>query len=179
MGWKGMLRSIRAAERRADEGQMRLLRQHERSQKRKDKIYEEMRAFDEVSKYHDYINSLLSLHSHCSRIVNWHVLHSSKSPTEPINNHLLELSAEEAYDNFRPSFWDRLFGRTQKKKQMLQKAIEIAHEEDTRNYQSALGEYRSEYQDWVEITNLAGKIIANDVDAYIEALQELNPHVSG
>jgi len=65
--------------------------------------------------------------------------------------------------------------RVEARRTQLASAIEEAKWADDKKYQQALKDYAQELSEWEKMTELAGKILADDPEAHLEAIQEVNP----
>lgn len=74
MGWKGTIRSIQAAQRRAERESRRRQRELEKQRQQLEKMQELERAAYEVEVYENHIDLLLSVHKECGTIWNWEEL---------------------------------------------------------------------------------------------------------
>ena len=175
MGWKGTLRSLQAAARRADREAQRRQRELERQRAQIAKMEALARATYEVQVYENYIDVLLSVHKECSNTWNWEEIRSASPPVEPVKSHERESSAQQKLDRFEPGFFDRLFGRTESKRAKLSKAVEDARRKDEGEYKEALQTYRQEYAGWEEARDLARRILTGDLEAYEETIRETDP----
>jgi hypothetical protein len=152
-------------------------RQRELEQQRRElaKMQELERARFEVNEYENYIEVIKSIHKECGDPWNWHEIKSSPPPEEPQFQHKNEMAAQGAFDNYVPSFFDKIFRRIEKKKSVLLKEIEKAREEDKTEYKKTHDEYVKNYQEWINLIEIAKKICAGSIEAYIEAIKEANP----
>jgi len=78
-------------------------------------------------------------------------------------------------DNYKPSRSDRLFKRIESKIEELTKAVMEAQKAEDEQYQKALKNHEKEVAEWEEITELAGRILADEPEAHLEAIEQLNP----
>lgn len=87
LGWKGTLRSISAASRRAEREARRRQRELETQRRQLEKMQEMERAIYEVEEYENHIDLLLSVHKECSDVWDWEAIQSSEPPAEPTKSH--------------------------------------------------------------------------------------------
>jgi len=159
MGWKGTLRSIRAAQRRAEREAQRRRRELERQRKQLEKMRELERAAYEVQVYENYIDLLLSVHKEGSDVWDWEAIRSSELPT---NIH--EELAQAKLDGFKPGVFDELLGRAESKRDELVRAVEEAKQADEKEYQEAL-----------QARELADRILGGSAEAYLDAIRQTDP----
>ncbi|MCI0648284.1 MAG: hypothetical protein L0346_25795 [Chloroflexi bacterium] len=141
-------------------------------------MHELERAAYEVEVYENYIEVLTSVHKDVGQDIDWQaILSSGVTPQEPQRDKFTasESSARTALENYKPSALDKLLKRSDSKREELSKAIGDAAEKDNKAYQEALREYRVEYAEWRAERELAERIIARDVNAYLEAITKLSP----
>jgi len=152
-------------------------RQRELELQRKElaKMQELERAQFEVNEFENYIELIKSIHKECEKFWNWEEIKSSNPPEEPQPQQRNEVKAQKVFDNYTPSFFDKLFHKIEKKKSALLKEIEKAKEEDRIEHKKAYDEYLQNYQEWKTLTEIANKICAGDIEAYVEAIKEVNP----
>jgi hypothetical protein len=175
MGWKGALRSMEAAARRA-ERESRL--QHNellRQQKQLQKMLERERAAFEVELHENRIDLLRSIHKECGPLWDWRSLASLQAPTLPISMHGREKSAVLALQSFEPSFWDKLFRRVDSKKQFLKSAIELAQDADAKEYLEAITKHQGEMSEWQERRRIAERVLAGEIQVFREVIEEIGP----
>jgi len=175
MGWKGTLRSIEAASRRAERDAQRRRRELERQRKQLEKMQELERAAYEVEVYENHIDLLLSVHKECSASWDWEAIKSTAPPAEPEKTHTHKELAQAALDEFKPSLLDKMRKRVDSKRDELAKAVEEAKETDEREYQESLKAHEQELADWEASCELASQVLAGDQEAYLDALRQTNP----
>jgi hypothetical protein len=175
MGWKGTLRSIEAAGRRAEREAQRRRRELERQRKQLERMQELERAAYEVEVYENHIDLLLSVHKECSNPWNWKAIKSAAPPREPERTHSHEESAQAALDGFKPSLLDKMLKRVDSKRDELAKAVEEAKKIDEREYQESLRAYEQEHRDWEAACELASQVLSGNPEAYLDAIRQTNP----
>jgi hypothetical protein len=167
MGWKGTLRSIAAAQRRAEREALRRQRELDRQRKQLQKMRELERAAYEVEVYENYIDILLSVHKECSNDWDWQAILSSRETSQPIRSYTREELARTKLNEFEPSFTDKLMGRVEAKRAERLKAVEEAKRVDDEEYQKALEAYA--------VREIASRILAGDFQAFIDAIIQTDP----
>ena len=175
MGWKGTLRSMQAAQRRAERESLRKQRELAKRRKQLETMQELQRAAYEVDVYNNYIDILLSVHKDCSDPWDWYAIKDSDPPDKPKKIPTKQIKAQAALDNYKPSITDKMLRRIESRRTELNTAIEIARKRDAADYASALSEYEKDYADWEKARALAGRIVASDPTAFLEAITELAP----
>lgn len=175
MGYKGFIRSVQAEIRRAERDAKRRQRELERQQKEYEKMQELARAQYEVDCYENQIEVLKSVHKDCGENWDWQQLKDSQPPEEPVHKNINEKITEYKLVNYRPGFFTKLFGITEKKLEKLRSKVEEAKKIDEAIYQNALKQYNQDYKSWKQTQEIAEKICSGDISAYYEAVKEINP----
>ncbi|HKP48072.1 MAG TPA: hypothetical protein VJT50_15835 [Pyrinomonadaceae bacterium] len=176
MGWRGTLRSIEAAARRAERDARRQHNELLRQQKQHHKMLLRDQARLEVQLFENRIELLRSIHKECGPKWDWLSIKASRPPAAAVWCHEREITARAALDNFQPSFWDKLFRRAESKKHVLRSAVEQAQDQDAQAYATALSEYQTEFEQWQERTLIAERVLDGDLAAYKEVLEEISPY---
>ncbi|MGY3571998.1 hypothetical protein [Vibrio paucivorans] len=175
MGWKGTVRSINAAAKRADRNAKK--RQHEIEKKQKK--YEKMQALEqaayEVEIFENYIEVVQSMHKDCGDEIDWHQVALSDEPTKPEFSNMLENEASKLKDAYKPSLIDKLFKRVDTKLSALNLAIEAAKQTDNDNHDASLQVWNQECEDWKDSVEQAKKVLEGSPEAKIEVIKELSP----
>jgi hypothetical protein len=175
MGLKGALRSIQASARQAERNARRRQKELEKRQKELAKMQEVERASYEVELYENKIELLTTIHNDCGKKWNWKKIKSSASPLKPKKSNKNEKNAQKNLDEFKPNIFTKAFRKVESKRAQLAEKIEQAKDEDENNYQESLKNYKVKYSEWQERCELAMKIIAGDIKAYIETFNQINP----
>jgi hypothetical protein len=175
MGWKGALRSMEAAARRAERESRRHHNELLRQQKQLQKMLERERAAFEVELHENRVDLLRSIHKECGPAWDWRSLASSPAPIPPVRIHGREKSAELALQSFEPSFWDKLFRRVDSKRQSLKSAVELAQDADAKEYLEAITKHQHEMSEWQERRRIAERVLAGEIQAFKEVIEEVGP----
>lgn len=175
MGVKGFIRAVQADIRRAERAARRRQRELERQQKEYAKMQELARAKFEVERYENRIEVLMSVHKDCGIAWDWQKLRNSNPPKKPMLNHGKESIAKMDLDDFKPGFFTKLFGLTERRMAKLKEAVHAAKIEDEADYKSALEQFEKDCQDWRDTQELAENICTGDTAAYYKAIKEINP----
>lgn len=171
MGWKGTMRSLNAACRRMEREQRRRQRELEKQRVLYEKMQEQERASLEAQLYENRIELLLSIHKECGDVFDWTSIRGLPQPKKPSLIHKNEDAAQLALKSFKAGFTDKLFGRGTSKKEALIKAVEDAKTLDNNEFDEALKEYDKDFAEWTALKELAGKILSDDLTAYIDAIK--------
>jgi len=175
MGWKGALRSMEAGIRRAERESRRQQNDLLRQQKQLQKMLERERAAFEVQLNKNRMDLLRSIHKECGPAWDWHALASAPAPTPPIRSHYRQEKAASALEGFSPGFWDKLFRRVESKKEALRRAVASGEDADAKEYLEALTAHQRAFSEWQEKREIAERVIAGDLQAFKEVIEELAP----
>lgn len=175
MGWRGALRSIAAAQRRAERESARQYRELQKQHAQLQKLEEGAHAAYEVECYNNLIARLTSIQAECGDTVDWHSIHDSSPPNEPTISHPREQAAQRQLDAFEPSWLDKLLRRGERKRDALTRALAEAHADDAAGNERARSRYISEIEEWKERRDLARRVLDLEPAALSDAVQELDP----
>lgn len=175
MGWKGTLRSINAAAKRADRHAKRRQRELLKNQIAYEKMQELEKAAYEVDVFENYIDVIQSIHKDCGDSVDWLKISISQEPAKPLIISDNERQAIARLNSFAPSFIDKLFGKVTSKRQKLEKEVSIAKVKDTQINSTNLSQWNIDVEEWKERVSLARRLLNGDISAKIDIIKELNP----
>lgn len=175
MGWKGTVRSISAAAKRADRHAKKRQREIEKRQKQYAKMQELEQAAYEVEVFENHIEIVQSMHKECGDEINWSQIVLSNEPSKPLFSNMLENKAAKLKEEYKPSFIDKLFKRVETKLSAMNLAIESARQKDTENHESSVQAWNQKYEDWTDSVEQAKKVLAGSPEAKIEVIKEMGP----
>ncbi len=175
MGWRGVLRDMRTASRRAEREAYRHHRSLQKQYQKQERLDELERVSYEVAVYENHIELLLSVHKECGAEWDWRAVYSSPPPAPPTPDDYHEQKARRALTRYQPSIWDRMFGWTEGKRTAFKRAVADAKEKDLEDRDAAVEEYKVAKADWDNSRQFAARILAGDISAYSEAVQETSP----
>lgn len=119
----------------------------------------------EVKEYENYIELIQNVHRECEPAMNWRKIANSTAPFTKGEIGPEELKAIDAYENFTPTFIEKIFKKTaDKRKTNLKSKIATAKKIDD-----------EQYQEWEDSVAFSKKILSGDIDAYYEAIATSNP----
>lgn len=186
MGWRGFVRSMAAASRRAHRAQVAAQRRAERDSMRRrrelvsqmaamQRAHELQRAQYEVAVYENYLEVLLSVHKEAWRPWNWSAVAASHAPAPPPYEAHHETAARRDLEGYSPSLKDKLLGQTERRVQELQAAVEQARAADAAAHHEALRQHEAAvaYLQWLH--GVAGGVLRRDVAAFAAVLDHLSP----
>jgi hypothetical protein len=128
------------------------------------KLHDLHKAMREVELFESYIHMLRTIHLDADEPLDWHGIYTTPPPFEPGNPGPNEARAIQEEAAYKPTLWDRLFGRVNRRRNALRDRVARAREEDEAAYRS-----------WKEGRELAERILSGDESAYVEAVRVLNP----
>ncbi|CAM1339530.1 hypothetical protein [Tenacibaculum aestuarii] len=172
---KGAIRSYGAAVRRMEREQQRQAREAAKRFKEQQKLQEIKNAQQAVSDWQSYVETIQSVHKNCTAPIDWQQIENTERPNEPTPITKYEIIAKNKLDNFKPSFFDKLFGSTQKKINKLSKQLDQAIEKDKKEFDIAYKEYLDELNNWQELQEITTGIKKRESDSYKKALQYFDP----
>jgi len=175
MSVKGFMRSVVAAQRRNEREALRRQRELEKEQQQYHKMQELEQAQYEVQVYENKIEVMTTLHKQCSNQIDWDSIVNLDKPIEPKREETNERKAKSAFENYTPSSFDKLFSKADKKIEKLKNAIAEGARVDEGEYQRLKQNYEADYENWKKSTKLASRIVFGDIEACIEAINEINP----
>lgn len=173
--FKGAMRSYGAAVRRMEREQQRQAREAAKRFKEQQKLQEIENAQQAVSDWESYVETIQSVHKNCTEPIDWKQIEETEKPTEPILETKNEIVAKNKLDNFKPSFFDKIFGSTQKKINRLSQQIEQAKQKDQKEFDIAYRSYLDELNNWNELQEISTGIKKKEPESYKNALQYFDP----
>ena len=117
-----------------------------------------------VEEFTNYLDMIKSVHKECEEPVDWEKIRDAKPPFTKAEGGPAEKAARHALASYQPGLGAKLFGGEEKRRAELQAAIETAKQQDA-----------EEFEAWQESVKFADRMLAGDVDAYLEAIDEGNP----
>lgn len=175
MGWKGTIRTIGAATRAAERDAKRRQKELEKQQKMYEKMQELEQAAYEVEVYENHIEIIQSMHKECNSPIDWNEILNSEQPEKPSNENKKEEKAKSMLENYKPSIFDLLFRRTEKKKLSLTQKIKDSKLEDEKDFLNAYSNWEKEVKDWQEDVNLAKKLLNGEKEAKEKVINKFEP----
>ena len=174
MGWRGTIRSLRAAARAAEQDARRRQREMEREEREYEKMLELEHAAHEVDVFENYIERITSIHKEYNDPIDWEQWTRAPEPPEPQRLNTEEQEALEKKASYKPGFFDWLLRRETQVLQSLDEEIELARKDDEIAYSVSLREFRETHEDWQHSRDLALRILSGDLQAYRDAVEKLH-----
>jgi len=172
---KGAIRSYGAAVRRMERAQQRQAREAAKRFKEQQKLEEIENAQQAVSDWENYVDTIQSVHKNCTEPINWEEIENTQEPIKPVLTIKNEVVAKNRLDNFKPSFFDKLFGSTNKKLKRLETLLKQAKEKDAKEYDISHKEYLNELKNWQELQEISIGIKKRESLFYKKALEYFDP----
>lgn len=171
----GFIRSYGAAVRRAERNQQRKTREAAKLFKEQQKQHEFHNAAQAVKEWNDYVQILKSIHKAASEKIDWPEIKNEAKPVEPRYLNAKEIMAQQRVDNFKPNFFDKIFGASKRKIANLKNQVVQAKSRDEKDYETALNEYKVRLTDWVELQDIATGIDVKSTESYLAAIKYFEP----
>lgn len=178
MGWRGTIRTVGAAIRRAEREAARQQRVNQRAHREFLKGLEKDLARQEVQEHEELITNLCSMHKMCGESCDWHQILHGTPPLYPVKSSDAENHARALHDKYRPSLFDRLLRRVDDKRAQLWQNVVSGQQADEGRHQIALQEFQTAMQENAAQRDLAREILAGNLDAYCDVLADLDPFSS-
>tara|TARA_R110001583_G_scaffold1202_4_gene10024 strand:+ start:23675 stop:24664 length:990 start_codon:yes stop_codon:yes gene_type:complete len=172
---KGAIRSYGAAVRKIEREEQRQARDAAKRFKAQQKLQEIEDATRAVEDWSNYVDIIQSVHKNCTDTVDWVQINKTPAPQMPIEETINEKFAQNKLDRFKPSFFDKLFGLTEKKIFRLEKQLEEAKQKDAEDYTSNYNQYNEELNNWNELQQIAKGVENKDIIAYKDVLEYFKP----
>src|SRR5262245_54739264 len=166
MTWRGTMRSLAAAARRAEREAQRQRRALLKQQQAMLKAAAQTQAALEVQLHEADLSRLVTLHQECSDDWDWEALSTIAPPPEPLAVDAATKGAEAALDGYVASFFDRVLRREAGTRAALAKSVEDARRHDAAATRKARDEHQKDYSEWEKLRTIATGIRAGELSAY-------------
>lgn len=133
-------------------------------QKEKEKLQEMEQNRLEVDLFENKLEMIHSIHKECSDSIDWFSQSHVPPPFAAGSKGPNEIAATEMLEKYKPSFFDKLLKRHETKIEQLKAKVEEAKLED-----------EELYAEWESSVQLAKRIIDQDTDAFLEAIDVYYP----
>jgi tellurite resistance protein len=174
-GGKKVLKQLARATRRDERDARRRQRELENQRKEMAKAEARQQAEYEVAVFENEVERLLSVHKDEPEIWLWQKIVEAQGLVEPINDGPLEKAARKELADYRPGFFEKLFGGSKKKILELAAKIEAGRKNDAINLVAAKRKQEEERAQHEAQRVFARRMLDGDVEAYRQALTEINP----
>ncbi len=143
--------------------------------KQQQKATELANAQQEVQLFEDYISLLQSVHKECSENIDWLKIKSNPAPEQPKLMNLNEQQSCQAFQSYKPNFFDKLFKQEIKKRQKLEQRIAESKQKDLEEYKQQCDSYETDLAEWQGAQSFSEAILSKEADAYKRAIEEFEP----
>jgi hypothetical protein len=171
----GVIRSYGAAVRRAEREQQRQARESARRFKEQQKLKDIADAGSAVADWKRYVETIQSVHKHCTEPVEWAKIEKLAKPSEPTRKTINEVAAQKNLDKFKPSFFDKLFRHTEKKVDLLTKKVAVAKQKDENDFEVEYKAYSDDLRDWQELQEICAGVKRKEPKFYKQAIEYFAP----
>ncbi len=175
MTLRRIIRELDAAQKRANRQAARARRLAEREAKLQAKLDAIECAELEVEEYTERIEQLTTIHHFVGEEMDWDEIYSRPPPVPPKKLIPRETDALKKLERFRPTFFQRLLGSDKKLRAKLESNLDDARRQDENSYQGALKLHENQVARWDALHGLAAAIRSGDRQAYLDAIEELEP----
>lgn len=166
MTLRGVLREVGAAQRRAARNEERRQRAHARAEKLRAKINEMEHAAVEAEEFAERLAQLTSIHRSVGDGMDWVEVSARPPPVAPSKMSRWEDAAVRERETFKPSIWQRIFGKETKLRAQLEQQITEAKQRDDLSHRGALRLHQQQFEQWQELNSLGAAIVRGDTAAY-------------
>lgn len=173
--FRGAMRSYAAAARRAEREQQRRALEAAKRYKELEKLQAIKDATQAVKDWQNYVDTLKSVHKSSSDIIDWHDVKAEPQPAQPVRKNENESFAEFRLKTYRPSFIDKIFGKTKRKIFQLETAVSYAKSQDEKKFADEVEQFNKDMQDWKTLQDIADGVHKLNPESYIDALKFFNP----
>lgn len=175
MSFKGNMRTAVAFARRMERAEKRRANEAARQYKAMLKQQEFENGQRIVQEYDEYLELISSTHKETSEPIDWQEVLKEQAPTKPTLTDKHQKSAEKKLANYKPSFFDKLFGLTPKKIKKLEDKIQTAKLDDQKQFENEQKEYDKDFAEWTKYQQMAKGALAQDPETYKNILEYLDP----
>lgn len=172
---KGAMRSYGAAVRRMEREQQRQAREATKRFKEQQKLQEIENAKQAVLDWENYVDTIQSVHKNCTEPIDWKQIEITEKPIEPKKEYTNELVLKSKLENFKPSFFDKIFGSTEKKIKRLNENLNKAKLKDEKEFDLKHKDYLREVNNWEELQSISQGIKNKKAEDYKNALEYFDP----
>lgn len=166
MGWRGTIRAMEAAGRRAE-------REAERRRKTAAIARLASDAADAVVEWRNHLRDIVSLHVDSTDDMDWNAIKNRSAPIAPTRVDDLEACALANLNEFRPRFFDLLSGGSEKRRAKLSRSVEEARNADDARFQTRQVEFEREHADWLADKELATRLLNGELAAERDVIEEM------
>lgn len=166
MGWKGTVRAMAAASRRAE-------RDAERRRKEFNKQQIANDAADSVTEWLAHMHEVVSLHMDAADDMDWAKVAAQAAPLQPERTSGHEDAATSKLTEFRPRFWHPLVGGSEKRQVRLEEDVANAKQLDTEEHRIASANFEAGFAEWKADKELAERLLSGELAAQRDVIAEM------
>jgi len=160
---------------RWEQAAQRRVREAERMEKLRLKDELRSTAVQAVEQYNELLQVLTSVHKEPIEGIDWRGIQEEQPPVEPTAANRYEQEATTKWQQYQPSFFDKLLGKTASKKAQLEQGVKTARDKDQSSFEQAKKEYIQQHEEWERMRQLAGRVLNKNLAAYNEAIELFDP----
>jgi hypothetical protein len=178
LSWKSFSREMARAQRNAEKRQRAYERavaqsdrQRERARKEQQKVLELAHAADQSAQFQDYLDALVAVHRSPPAHWDWGSIVAEQAPVVPARSAVHENAARGRLGDYRPGFFDALFGRDKKRRAELEVELLLGVQRDEEEHQKAVAAWQGAYREWEVNRALGERVLRSEYEAYPQALE--------
>jgi hypothetical protein len=175
MGWRGTLRTLGAIAREAERNSQRRQREHQRYLLAVEKSRKQQDAAQAVRDHETHLTNLVSIHKSGTAPIDWPARASAVAPILPAPVHAREQGAQKRLSSYSASWFTELLGLTAYRVRTLEAAVIAAKNNDEKENKENLAQYEHDLADYREEKQLAERLLADDGEALLQVIKEMNP----
>lgn len=165
MGWKGTVRSVSAAMRRAE-------RDSQRRYKLQQKENEKADSAAAVEEWQQFIREVTSLHSSHAERIDWEEIATRPKPIGNAPAYRQTLEAQQELDNFKPGKLDFLRGGTEKRRTKILALLEQAKQNDEAENTEKAKAHATAEAEWAADLALAQRVLQQEPAGIRDVISE-------
>ena len=169
------VRSVNKVNRQVARSAEKQRRELEKQRKQFEKLQEQEQNELEVREFENRIELLMSVHKEVSDSIDWDRLANLPEPPKPQLSNENREREQDNFESFKPSFFDKLLKRTEKKLDSLTQKIKEAEQKDQENYENALNMHSKNLAEQKSYIELAEGVLDGRPTSYIQAIEQLKP----
>lgn len=169
MGWKGTLRSMAAASRRA----AREAEKRDRARRKRQEIED---AAETVSAFENYVENLTKIHMDVeTEYFDWQAVLEWPEPSQPEPVETRQAKLRTKYESFSPHYVVEKLRMSDWVHRFLKWRLEKAIEKDLVETNEKIKAYTAELEHWREYTEIARGLATKEAKSYLRAIELRNP----
>ena len=142
-----------------------------REQRKKDKEDAIANNHVVIEKFNNAVKDLVTLHCICREEIDWKSISETKL-TEPKREKMLEKTAQNRLNRYRPNKFLKTVGIDKIVLLYLKKKVDHAKKKDEETYRKAMKEYQEEIEYLTKVQPIAARIMNGDTSSYTEVIDD-------